>query len=221
MHLSFSLNELVLFQIALAAIFSPFAVIGPFSVLTGGFSRRIQVKIAGRVSFYSAVFLVLTAWGGEVLLKVLGISVEALGAAGGLVLILTALPMIMKGESPRRKIKADEDSSAAGPDQDDGWETSVVSPLTFPLTMGAGSISMVVTQASMVENIADRIAMTVVIVIHGFIILATYLLIAPLSRRMGGRGSAVVTRVGGIILLSLAFIIFTNGLKVLLPGLAG
>jgi small neutral amino acid transporter SnatA (MarC family) len=36
---------------------------------------------------------------------------------------------------------------------------------------------------------------------------------------MGGRGSAVVTRIGGIILLSLAFIIFTNGLKALLPGL--
>lgn len=214
MSLSFTFNEMLLFQIALFAIFSPFAVIGPYSVMIDEFSRKTQFRIATRVSIYSALILILISWGGEALLKYLGISIGALGAAGGLVLILTSLPMIMKGESPRRKLNPED-----GADPDEGWETMVVSPLVFPLTVGAGSISLVITQASLVETIVDRFALTAILVIHGLIILATYLFSVPLALKMGGRGSAVITRVGGIILLSLAFIIFTNGLKVLLPGL--
>ncbi|HAK46856.1 MAG TPA: hypothetical protein DCO79_13185 [Spirochaeta sp.] len=221
MNLSFSFNELLLFQIALFAIFSPFAVIGPFSVLTDGFSRAIRIRLAIRVSIYSTIILILLSWGGEVLLRVLGISVEALGAAGGLVLILSSLPMIMRGETQRKKVKPPEDVDASeNGDDDEGWESMIVTPLVFPLTVGAGSISLVITQAGMVEGVGDRLAITGCLIIHCFIFLATYLFSVPLAARMGGKGSAVITRVGGIILLSLAFIIFTNGLKVLLPGLA-
>jgi multiple antibiotic resistance protein len=214
MEFSFNLNDLLLFQVAMAAIFSPFAVIGPYSALTDSFSRKTQRKIAFRVSVYTALFLIITAWAGELILKVLGISIGALAAAGGLVLILTSLPMIMKGESPRRKVKTDDEGEL-----DHEWASMVVSPLVFPLTMGAGSISLVIHQASQVESIGDRFGMTVVLLIHGLVVFATYFLSVPLAGKMGGRGSAVVTRIGGIILLSLAFIIFTNGLKALLPGL--
>ncbi len=209
------MNELLLYQIALAAVFSPFAVIGPYAAITESLSRRTQGKVAFRVSLYTAIFLIIIAWVGEALLKMLGISLEALAAAGGMVLILTSLPMIMQGESPRRKLNPDDES-----DPDEGWESLVVSPLVFPLTMGAGSISLVVTQAGMVETLPDRLALTIVLVIHGFIVFASYILAIPLAGKLGGKGSAVITRVGGIILLSLAFIIFTNGLKVLLPGLS-
>jgi multiple antibiotic resistance protein len=215
MNLSFSINELLLFQIALFAIFSPFAVIGPYSVLTDGFSRKIRSKIAFRVGLYSSIILILISWGGEAVLKFIGISIAALGAAGGLVLIFTSLPMIMQGESPRKKLGSGDDT-----DPEDDWATIVVSPLVFPLTIGAGSISLVVTQAGMVESVGDRLAITFCLILHGFFIFASYQLSVPLAGKLGGKGSAVITRVGGIILLSLAFIIFTNGLKVLLPGLA-
>ncbi len=214
MELSFSIRDLALFQVALFAIFSPMACIGPYVTLTGTMSRRIQKKMAFRIALYSAIFLVVTAWAGEALLKAMGISVDALAAGGGLILILTSLPMIMEGRSPRKRVKTDDNP-------DEGWETLVISPLVFPLTMGAGSISMVVTHARMVVSIADRLAMSVVIIIHGIIIFATYFFSSPLSARMHGSSGAVVTRIGGIILISLAFIIFTNGLKGLLPGLAG
>ena len=215
MNLSFSFNDLLLFLIALFAVFSPFACIGPYAVFTESYSKETRRKIAVRVAFVSAVVLIVTFWLGEALLRYLGISVEALGAAGGLVLILSSLPMIMKGEAPRKKVHP-EDSS----EQDEGWETMVVSPLIFPLTVGAGSISLVITQASAAVNLLDKFVLTAIIIVHGFVILATYLFSVPLSNKLGGRGSAIITRVGGIILLSLAFIIFTNGLKVLLPGLA-
>ncbi len=215
MDLSFSFDQLLLFLIALIAVFSPFAVIGPYAVFTEGFSKRIQCRIAFMVSLGSAAVLVLTVWVGETLLNVLGISVGALGAAGGLVLILSSLPMILEGESPRKEFKPEE-----GKPPDEGWEKLVVSPLVFPLTVGAGTMSLVITQTSMAEHWIDKLALTGVIVIDGCVILITYLFSVPMSGRLGGRATTVITRIGGIILLSLAFNIFTNGLKMLLPGLA-
>ena len=190
MTLSFSFNDLLLFLIALFAIFSPFAVIGPYAVITESYSRKTQYKIATRVSLFSTIVLIVCAWAGEALLRYLGISVEALGAAGGLVLILSSLPMIMKGESPRRKVKSEgrvsEEESLA--EEDEGWETMVVSPLIFPLTVGPGSISLVITQTSVVSSPLDRLILTGIIVIHGLVMFATYMFAAPLSRRLGGRG---------------------------------
>ncbi|MDC7124675.1 MAG: MarC family protein [Spirochaetales bacterium] len=223
--MNFSLNELVLFQIALFAMFSPFAVIGPYSVFTEGYSRKIQRKIAFRAGFFSTIILIVSAWAGEALFRYLGISVAALGAAGGLILILSSLPMIMKGESPRKKAKplaglTDTDSSDDTEEDDEEWRTLVVSPLVFPLMVGAGSISLVVTQAASAGNVVDKLAISGCIIIHGLFVYATGLFSVPLANYLGGKGSAIITRIGGIILLSLAFIIFTNGLKELLPGLA-
>jgi len=216
--MSFTIKELLLFQITLFAIFSPFACIGPFSVLTEGYSNKIKYKISARVSIYSSAVLIIVAWAGEIVLRILGISIEALAAAGGLVLILSSIPMIMKGESPRRKVKA-TGGIEADEDSDESWRSIVVSPLVFPLTIGAGSMSIVVTQVGYVAGIEDRLAITCCLIIHGLLILGTYIFSAHFAGKLG-KGSTTVTRVGGIILLSVAFIIFTNGLKVLLPGLA-
>ena len=213
-----------MFQIALFAILSPFAVIGPFSALTEGYSSRTRSKVAARVGYYSFLILIVVAWAGELVLKFLGISIQSLEAAGGLVLILSSLPMILKGEAPRKKVRSEDEveitSSNNYEEIEKGWENNVVSPLVFPLTIGAGSISLVITQVGQVAGIGDRLAVTVCLVIHGLIILATYLLAASLSVKLSEKGTAVVTRVGGIILLCLAFEIFCDGIRQLLPGLA-
>ena len=211
-----TLRQIILFQIALFSMFSPFAVIAPFVNLTLEYPRRIQRKMAFRVSLISMLTLLLTAWVGDVLLKVLGISLEALAAAGGTILIFTSVPMIMKGDSPRRKVNFDNLDEVS-----DDWKSIVVTPLVFPLTIGAGSISLVITQASRAVDLYDRVFISLVILMHGVIMWLTYAFAGPLSRRIGKQGNAVITRIGGIILLSLAFILLTDGLKVLLPGLAG
>lgn len=209
------LRQVLLFQIALFSMFSPFAVIAPFVNLTTEYPRRIQRKMAFRVSLFSMLTLLATAWAGDVLLKLLGISLEALAAAGGTILIVSSIPMVLKGDSPRKKV----DRNIIDEMSED-WKSIVVSPLVFPLTIGAGSISLVITQASRAGGFLDRAVISVVILLHGFVMWATYSFAGPLSRRIGRQGNAVITRIGGIILLSLAFILLTDGLRVLLPGLA-
>lgn len=211
-----SFRQIFLFQIALFSMFSPFAVIAPFVNMTSEYSRRIQYRMAFRVSLYSMLTLLMTAWAGDVLLKLLGISIEALAAAGGTILIMTSVPMVLSGDSPRKKVDRDNMDEMT-----EDWKAMVVSPLVFPLTIGAGSISLVITQASRAGGLLDRVIISVVILLHGCIMWATYAFAGPLSRRIGRQGNAVITRIGGIILLSLAFILLTDGLRTLLPGLAG
>ena len=57
------------------------------------------------------------------------------------------------------------------------------------------------------------------ITLYLFLVFATYFFSAPVLKKIGTQGNDVITRIGGIILLSLAFMIFTAGLKELLPGL--
>jgi multiple antibiotic resistance protein len=213
MEITLSIKELLLYLVALFSIFSPFAVIGPYSSLTEDFSSSIKNKIAFRTGLYTFVNLTLIAWLGDYILDLLGISLASLRCAGGLVLILASLPMISKGASPRRKV----DQNLVN--QDEGWQSIIVTPLLFPITMGAGTIALVMTQVRMAVSIGDRLALNLVILIHGLLVFATYFFSAHVIKRIGTQGNDVITRIGGIILLSLAFMIFTAGLTELLPGL--
>ncbi len=213
MELTFSIKELLLYLVALFSIFSPFAVIGPYTDLTKEFSSGVRNKIAFRVGFFTVINLILIAWLGDSFLKILGISLGALRCAGGMVLIIASLPMIRKGGSPRRKVDNDLVN------QDEGWQSIIVTPIIFPITMGAGTIALVITQASQAVSIGDRLALNVIILIHGLVVFATYFFSVPVLKKIGTQGNDIVTRIGGIILLSLAFMIFTDGLKELLPGL--
>jgi multiple antibiotic resistance protein len=213
LEITFTLKDLLLYLVALFSIFSPFAVIGPYTVLTKDFSSVVKNRIAFRVALFTVINLILIAWFGDALLGLLGISLASLRCAGGLVLIMASLPMISKGSSPRRKVEHQKIN------QDEGWQSIVVTPLIFPITMGAGTIALVVTKASQVVSIGDRLALNIVILIHGLLVFTTYFFSGFLLKRIGSQGNDVITRIGGIILLSLAFMIFTTGLKDLLPGL--
>ncbi|MDR1894808.1 MAG: MarC family protein [Spirochaetales bacterium] len=224
MHLTFTLKEALLFQTALLAMFSPLGVIGPFESIAAGCSREIKRKMAFRVGLYTTCFLLIIAWSGDILLRILGISVAALGAAGGLILMLSSLPMVVTGEVARKKgapemSPPEGDEKAQDGTEGQDWERSIVSPLVFPITMGAGTISLMITQTGIAITFLDKLLVSCSAFIHGIVIFVTYTSAEYITRRLGNSGSATVTRIGGIILLCLAFSLFTNGIKVLLPGL--
>ncbi|MBN2051378.1 MAG: MarC family protein [Spirochaetales bacterium] len=211
-----SIRQILVFQIALFSMFSPFSVIAPFVNLTMDYSRKIQHRMAFRVALFSMLTLLVTAWVGDVLLKFLGISLEALAAAGGTILAAVSIPMVLKGDSPRKKVDLDTLDETS-----EDWKSIVVTPLVFPLTIGAGSISLVLTQVGHAEGFPDRLIISSVILMHGVVMWLTYYFAGPVSRKIGRQGNAVITRIGGIILLSIAYELLATGLTGLLPGLAG
>ncbi len=216
MNITLTTDQILLCFVSMVATLSPLGIISPFSALTSDYSRDIQKKIAFRVSLYCTLCMIILAWVGELLLKILGISLPTLTATGGLILLLNSLPLALKGSSSRKKV----DPDAIDIDESD-WNDLVVTPLIFPLTLGAGVISLVITYAGQMQTIGDRLIFNGVILSQGLIILLIYYFAGPLSRKIGPQGNMVMNRIAGIILLSLAFNLLTTGLKGLLPGLAG
>lgn len=208
---TFTINDLLLHYVGLLAIFSPVAAIVPFIGITGNYPKNIQHKIAARVAFISFLFLLIGSWAGQYILRFLGISLPSLRSAGGLILVLSALPMVMKGNSPRQ----DDVERTGGGD----WKSVVVVPIVFPFTIGAASLSYVIALMGMASSVWDYIGVTLIILIDGISIWLTYFLAARLGKRMSSTSNDILVRVGGIIVLAIGFSLLTQGLRDLLPGL--
>lgn len=216
MNISVTFDQILLYQVSLVATLSPLGIIGPFSTLTNDYPRDIQKKIAIRVSLYCTFAMIILALAGEFLLVILGISINTLTATGGLILLLTSLPLVLQGKSSRKKL----DPEAIQTDSTE-WTDLLVTPLVFPLTMGAGVISLVISYSGQMQTMVDKIILIGMIISQGIIILLVYYFAGPLSKKIGPQGNILMNRIAGIILISLSFDLLTKGLKGLLPGLSG
>lgn len=210
--MTFSFKELLLHYIGLVAIFSPVAAIVPFIDIAGHYPKNIQHKIAARVSVISVLFLIVGSWTGQYVLRFLGISLPALRSAGGLILLLSSIPMVMKGNSPRQH-SVETDALRE-------WKSIVVVPFVFPFTIGAASLSYVITLMGIAKKPFDYLGVTGIILVDGLSIWLTYFLAGKLGKKIGKTGNDILVRIGGIIVMAIGFSLITTGLKELLPGLA-
>lgn len=161
------------------------------------------------------VFLVLlvSGWGGQYFLTLLGITLPALTTTGGFILLITSMPMAMQGNVPREKGVGFQEPAET-------WKKILIVPLTFPLSMGAGMISYVIAYFAQAGNNFERGMLTGLLLLGCFLIGLTYIFAGPLTRRLGGQGMDMFVRIGGIILMSLAFMLLARGITELIPGLA-
>lgn len=213
MWITIQMHDLVLLLTGLLSLFSPPAVIGPFALLTYPFPALIQKKIAVRMGIFIAAVLTVFAWAGQFLLVVLGITVPALTMAGGIALLLSALPIMLgQGISP---IELDK---AGKPGRDD-WRALVAVPIVFPLSVGAGMVSLIIATAGRFHSIVDLIGISCVCAIFGALAGLTLYFAKPLGTFLGPGGLAILSRISGVTLTAIAVQLLAKGVKELLPGL--
>ena len=156
------------------------------------------------------------AWAGRPLLQVLGISVPMLQAAGGLILLIYGIRMVTVDE---QKLTAAEQVSAEEVPEEH-WKALAVVPLAIPGTVGAGSITTVVIQATAYHSPGDLAIISGVCVGTALIMWLTFRSAGPIAHRLGPIGLNIVTRVMGILVSATAFGLLGKGIGGLLPGLA-
>ena len=210
------LRDVVLFATTLLAIVNPISSAVLFAAMAGRFGAEIQRQMANQSALAVLVILLVCAWMGRPLLQILGISVPMLQAAGGLILLLYGLRMVTVDEvklTPAEHETADEVPEEA-------WKTLAVVPLAIPGTVGAGTITTVVVQATTFTTARDLIIITGVCVCTALVMWVTFRSAGPIARRLGPIGLNVVTRVMGILVSATAFGLLGRGIGGLLPGLA-
>jgi multiple antibiotic resistance protein len=210
------LQNIVLFTTSLLAIVNPISSSVLFAAMAGKFTPEIQRRMANQSAFAVLCILLVCAWAGRFLLQILGISVPMLQAAGGLILLLYGIRMVTVDEL---KLTAAEQESALEV-AEEHWKTLAVVPLAIPGTVGAGTITTVVVQATTFKSPMDLAIITVICAATALLMWIAYRSSGPIARRLGPIGMNIVTRVMGILVSATAFGLLGRGIGGLLPGLA-
>jgi len=206
-----TLQQLLLLFVSLFTLYSPLSNVGPYASLVGHFPRAEQKKLASAVFVNCLVVMLLFVWVGEALFKVLGINSNSLSVTGGIALMIAGLPMML-GMSKPEDVEEDRDPKT--------WRDMAVLPMTFPMSIGGTTAAYIVSASGFARNVLDLVAISVVVVLFGVVIWLTHLFSPPLAAKLNPQARAILTRIGGIILVTISVQLLSNGLQGLFPVLA-
>jgi multiple antibiotic resistance protein len=177
-----------------------------FGALTAGLDTRERRRIALRGILIATGILTAFALGGDFILGALGIGLPAFRIAGGLLLVLLSVEMVMARHSGLSATTPEESEEAAErPD-------IAVFPLAIPLIAGPGAITGTMLQMGRAGD--DLVAQAAVLGVMAGVLLLTLcslLLTGPIMRLLGVTGTNVLTRVFGIILAALGVQFVSDG----------
>lgn len=194
--------ELVLNSfVTLLVVVDPVGLAPIFVALTRGEGKAYRREMAVRGTMLGAAILLLFAFIGDGLLSALGIGIPAFRIAGGSLLFLLAIDMVL--ERPSRTREAEGESAR---------EDISVFPLAIPLIAGPGALTTVLlyTGGRGVEETA--IFLGVLVVVLG-LTLASLLAAPRIMSLFGEKGSHVLSRVLGVILAALAVQFVLDGIR--------
>ncbi len=199
--------------IAVFVLVNPLEGIPIYLARTQGMTNAQRLAIARTTSLAVAIILWSALAVGHVVLQLLGISVGAFTVAGGIIIFLIALKMVLGSSG------SDKDGSAP---PDGGF---AIVPLAIPLLAGPGPISSVIVYASKGitgsgASLFDDLMLAVIILV---VAVATFLSLAvadPARKLLGETGINVFTRISGILVGAIAVGLVVEGLGMLYPQLA-
>lgn len=204
--------DITLFWSAFAILF---VIIDPpgcapiFATLTNGTSRKHQVEMAFKSVAVASIILVLFAYFGDWVFSKLGISLDALRIAGGIMLFIIGLNMVFEKRTETREERAEELLEGT-PDPED----ISVFPMGIPMIAGPGTMaSLLILSSESGNNMPQQIAIMSALALVLVITLISFLIAGPLMKLMGQAFMNVLTRVLGVLLATLASQFIIDGIK--------
>lgn len=195
-------------------IIDPIGVVPFFIAHTARLDPAARRAIAFKSVAIAAIILLTFTLLGQPLLHYLGVSVASFRIAGGILLLLLAIDMVLVKESGIRvTTKEEQEEASHRPD-------IAVFPLAVPLIAGPGAIASVILLQSQNAGSLARQGVVASVMVGVLLVTALCFLIASrLMKIFGVTGINVMTRVLGIILAALAVGNIIEGLKVSFPVL--
>jgi multiple antibiotic resistance protein len=191
--------------VSILFLVDPPGTVPAFVSLTGRFSPQKQRQTALVASVAAALILMAFAAVGNVIFRVLGLTLPAFQIAGGLVLFVVALDMIRARRHTQEGPGEREEGSEA--------EDVAITPLAIPMLAGPAALSTVAVLMSHAETTAHVAVVFAAIGLTGCVCYVTLRLAEPIQRRLGTTGVQVLDRVFGLVLAGIAVQFVINGLK--------
>ncbi len=188
------MNYKEIFSVTLI-LFSVIDILGsiPFVILIRQREGRIYAE---KATLIAAALMVVFLFLGQSILKLFGLDVGSFAVAGAIVMFIIAMEMILG----ITLIKDDPDAKGTG---------SIV-PIAFPLIAGAGTLTTILSLRAVYEESSILIGIVLNLVFVYMVLRSS----SWLEQKIGKSGFAVLRRVFGVILLSIAVKIFKTNFMV-------
>lgn len=209
-----TVSDTLKFAISLLSILNPIGVIPIFLALTSRYSDH-HIKIVARSCATAVVCTILISLAlGQKILAFFGISIPSFTIGGGFLIFSMAFSMI-RAQQAQSKMNEEEIADA-----EESAEIGIV-PLAIPLLSGPGTISTSIIQAKDFQNAGHWAGAVLATIIVGILVLFILRNSRAIGKRLGRIGLNVMTRIMGLILLSISIEMIVSGIKEILPILKG
>lgn len=197
--------------VALLVIVDPVGTAVIFAAMSRNITEAERRRQAIRATVIATIVLLSFALLGGWLLSALGIGLPAMKVAGGCLLFLLAVDMVM-GQTFLRATPAEQQAGAEEHDIS-------VFPLAIPLLAGPGGMtSMVLATQQAAGDLAQLAAVMGALVVVLVLTLVCLVSAGTVARLLGRTGGHVIGRVLGVLLAALAAQITLEGVRESLAG---
>lgn len=204
------------FELILSAAISIFVMADPFGniplflSLTGGMSGTERRYVISKASVIATVILIVFALIGKPFMDVLGLSLDSLRIAGGLLLLFIAFDMLMGQEVHAKK-------TDTKPGEED-YDSVAITPMATPLIAGPGAMTITMVymnEAAGFDKLFILGAIAVAMLASWLIVINSDFLYSIIHRD----GTRVLTKVMGIVLAAIAIGMIISGVGGAFPAL--
>lgn len=204
-------REVLLIVGALFPIVSPLSNAPIFLTLTRDVSSSSRALLARKIATSSFVLLLASIFIGTYILAFFGISLPVVQVGGGMVVLATGWTLLHSPDdgTTRTQISTEEASQRA------------FYPLTLPLTVGPGAISVAITVGAnrTQGHVTSPTALTAAVIGTAVIALSVYLsyrFAERIAHVLGKTAMNVILRLSSFILVCIGVQIVWNGARALL-----
>ncbi len=175
-------------------------------------TRAERKMAAGKIAIYCFLICTVTLLVGSWLFKLFGISLPVVQMAGGILICRTGWELLSSNAGAKNS------AETSSPGQHNEVEDILFYPLAFPMTTGAGTISVLLTlsahssESNWRPELINLSAIFVAIVVMSILIYVCYAFTPAVLGRLGPRGEQIVNRLS-------AFLVFCVGLQIAATGL--
>jgi multiple antibiotic resistance protein len=192
---------------SLFVIVDPLAVVPAFLAMTPNDTAEQRIRTARLACCVTAGVLLLFSVAGQLVFKVMGITMPAFQIAASILLLMVALDMV---RAQRSRVQETHEERQAGTEKTD----IAVTPLAIPMLAGPGAISTTILLQNEAKDIPQHIALYGCI---GAVSLMSYLIL-----RISARGARwlspimmnIAIRIMGLLLAAVAIQFMLNAIKV-------
>lgn len=198
--------------IAIFVLVNPIEGIPLFLSRTGNLSQQQKIAIARKTSIAVFIILIIALYLGRYLLEVFGIGIPSFTLAGGIIIFLVSLDMVLGKSSSGDKNIPDDPSQNP--------EDIAVVPLAMPLLAGPGAISGVILYGSKSPGVEEDLILTGIVFLVAIAVAFSLNAASRMQKVLNETAINVMTKVTGLLVAAIAVQLIFSGLQQMIPSLS-